>query len=728
MSPSILRTVSVIMLVTCALATGVPGAEIPGRTSLEREILGLLREGRKTEALPLCRDYVDRFPGDAYMLYNLACLENGAGDEEAAAEAFGRALAAGFEDFDHALTDPDLAGVAAVKALIADESARLAGLAARRGTLLVYGEWTPDLVLADRAALPGAEPGEFSDPVLRLGWQPTGLDIELEAGPDWALLGTDDSLAPANGGPGLFVSLAIPDRSRPFSSTNHFLFSFGAEKGSALGAMFIVEQRRWQRIAELDPKIRIDEAGRYHLKALVPWQAIMPFHPLVDAPLGINAGLTLGAAGPPVLACLLQAQDLLDPTAAARRFVPVDVAAETVPDETFLGRVSDSISGDLPLAVDLVAVAPAAGPATLTLDFLDGFGQSVMPTGALNERVDLVRGPNRFTRQADFRALETGTYMLKAEIAFASGATAVWSTAILHLADGWEGRFASRIDLLTANEAPTARFYLDTVIDAVDNHPVRRNPKAIGRTLTDLVTLLDGAETTGTILPDKGVFLMVYPGPDGGPRLASLYLPPARDLAVRLNPVLVLNPAPGSEGRIAGRIGRNYEHGDLTPTLKGDDETGFPVYVVPRLEALEPGGDPDRLAEAAACLDWALATFGAETAAAVGIDATGGAALELAVARPEALNHVLVFAGQNLDPWPQAPVAFLGEKLAPLRAGPPLTWVDFEAETARAGQAADLLAALRDQGVDLGEVESVRGGLSLTQAADRTVRWAEGIR
>jgi hypothetical protein len=221
---------------------------------------------------------------------------------------------------------------------------------------------------------------------------------------------------------------------------------------------------------------------------------------------------------------------------------------------------------------------------------------------------------------------------------------------------------------------------------------------------------------------------MVYPGPDGGPRLASLYLPAARGLAQRLNPVLVLNPAPGGEGRVAGRIGRNYEHGDLQPTIKGADDLGFPVYVVPRLEALEPGSAPDPVAEAAACLDWALATFGTETAAAVGIDATGGAALKLAAARPAALNHVLVFAGQNLDPWPQASAPFLQEQLAPLRGGPPVTWVDFATETARGGQAADLLAALREVGADPGEVETVRGGLSLTQAADRTVRWAEEIR
>ena len=56
-----------------------------------------------------------------------------------------------------------------------------------------------------------------------------------------------------------------------------------------------------------------------------------------------------------------------------------------------------------------------------------------------------VSGSKPITRsQADFRALETGSYLLRTELAFPSGETAQWSTSILHLAPDWDGRLAAR--------------------------------------------------------------------------------------------------------------------------------------------------------------------------------------------------------------------------------------------------------------------------------------------
>ena len=155
------------------------------------------------------------------------------------------------------------------------------------------------------------------------------------------------------------------------------------------------------------------------------------------------------------------------------------------------------------------------------------------------------------------------------------------------------------------------------------------------------------------------------------------------------------------------------------------DGPGFPVYLVPRLESLTPGARPDPVAESAACMAWALEYFQAESASVVGIDETGAAALALTIEQPEHVNGLLVFAGQNLDPWPQAQPSFIRERLAPLASAPPIAWVDFPTETAVAGQGAAILDALRDLGADLTDVQEVRGGLSLTQAADRTARWAQ---
>ena len=65
---------------------------------------------------------------------------------------------------------------------------------------------------------------------------------------------------------------------------------------------------------------------------------------------------------------------------------------------------------------------------------------------------------------------------------------------------------------------------------------------------------------------------------------------------------------------------------------------------------------------------------------------------------------------------------------ARLAAGPPIAWADFVTETALAGQGQAILEALRELGADFTDFQEVRGGLSLTQAADRAALWAQDLR
>ena len=88
----------------------------------------------------------------------------------------------------------------------------------------------------------------------------------------------------------------------------------------------------------------------------------------------------------------------------------------------------------------------------------------------------------------------------------------------------------------------------------------------------------------------------------------------------------------------------------------------------------------------------------------------------------------MMFAGRNLEPWPQAQPSFIRDQLAPLAAGPPIAWADFVTETGTAGQGRAILEALRELGADIIDVQEIRGGLSLTQAADRTAIWAQDLR
>jgi hypothetical protein len=702
-----------------------------GRTdqeNLARTIVDLLRQERRDEALALCRTYVARYPDDSDMLYNLACLENMTGHPEQALATFSAAVAAGFDDFDLAFSDPDLDSLKFHPGMVDLSLAhqlRLSDLAAARTVNLSWQTPSPPLPLTAGYDQPGN-----TDPTLRLTWTPVGLDLVLAAGASWSGLAAPNILAPWNGGPGLVFTLGISEADRPndYRAANNFLFAFGLEKGAPAGATFLTDQNRWQVIAELQPKIRLDAQGHLEMRTTVPWDAILPYNPLVDERLGVNAALRLTGPDAPTPASLLPDPAAFRPQAASRRVVPLIFGIESIGEEIFVGKVSHSLSDSLPVTLDLAAVSTATGTGQLTLDFLEGPGQSLLPEGQVAEAVELTKGPNRLTRQADFSALDTGAYVIQAALSFPSGRTLSWGTTVLQLAPGWQEDYRRRIDHLEPQEKPTALYHLDTIIAAVAAHHPRRGPGALVTALGELDKLLDNAAAGGSILPDQGSFLAVYAGPGGDPRLCHLYLPARWRAAAKLNPVLTITPATGMAGALADRMGRNYELGARKPTLKTVDEVGFPVYLVPRLAAAGARGPWDMQTEIEACLDWARQSFSAATVSLVGVSQGAGAVLGLAAGKAGALNALLIYAGKDLEPWPQADLGYIQQELANFPPHLPLTWIDFVDETALAGQGRQILQALEKLGSNIVDTQEVRGPLNFTQVADRTVLWAEDLR
>lgn len=124
------------------------GATEPGdQESAIAHFNALMREDRRAEALPLCRQYALDYPDDPAMLYNLACLENTVGEPERATVAFRAALAAGFSDLDLAAADPDLqSGIrGTIGELITAEQERLAALSGQQGLTLILDTWSAPL-------------------------------------------------------------------------------------------------------------------------------------------------------------------------------------------------------------------------------------------------------------------------------------------------------------------------------------------------------------------------------------------------------------------------------------------------------------------------------------------------------------------------------------------------------------------------------------------------------
>ncbi len=723
-----------LFLAVLILAVPLNAASEPvesDRAELADEIIDLMRQERRDEALPLCRTYTDRFPDDPVMLYNLACLENMTGHAEEAVDAFTRAVAAGFDDFSMAFSDPDLASLKNHPHMVdlsIKHQVRLGRLAAALAETLSWQEISGPIPLAA-----GHTGTATSPPEIRLTWTPVGLDIELHATGPWADLLGPDNLAPWNGGPGLVFTLGIPDlNNQHYSISNFFLFAFGVEKGNALGAVYLASQERWQALAELVPKVRQDDAENLELRATIPWASILPYNPLVDDQLGFNATVRLTESGDPKMASLLPDPAAFRPRSKRRRIVPLVFQTSSVSEEVFVGMVSNTISGAEPVTFDLVAVSREKGTGRLTIDFLGGPEQSLLPDGQVTETLNLDKGLNWLTRQADFTGLKTGAYVIKTELTFPSGRSLTWGSSVLQLAPDWRQEALVRIDLLDALERPTALYYFESIDQAVAAHSPRRGPGTIAATIDELARLLDNADKEGSIFPDRGSFLAVYPGPAGDTRVCHLYLPSGWKIAAKLNPVLTLTTATDMAGVIAGRMGQNYEQGGRTPTLKAGPDEGFPVFLVPRLGPVanrRPGEAPaDMQAEAEACLIWAQKTFQASTVSVAGVDQGAGTALLLAKNQPDAMKAMIIFAGKSLEPWPQADPDYIKRQLDGFPGKLPVTWLDFIHETEIAGQGPLILDALRELGSNILEVQEVRGGLNFTQVADRTVLWAEDLR
>jgi len=655
-------------------------------------------------------------------LYNAACRASLDGNRPAALSAFRAALAAGFDDLRYARQDPDLAALRedpGFQALLDDRNRDLAALSETHGFGLESGTWSEPRPLT----------GPGGTPTVRLKWVPTGLEIEAVAPGSWPGFGGKEAEAPWAGGSALLVTLAVPDGTSGFESANLYMFAFGNEMGTHLGAVYQEELQRWQPLRELDTRIVNGQDGADHrITVTVPWQSVLPYHPLTDPTLGLNIYLRLGPRGQAVRAQLFPDPRVADATFPVKRFVPVAFNRESEPRESFLGRLDDTLAGPGPLDIHLTALSLDAGPGLLTLDFLDNKNQSVLPAGALTWDVDLTAGLNTFTRSADFTNLHQGPYLMRGRLDLPSGRSATFSRTVLRLNDPWTGGLDARLEVLAEGDRRTVDRQIRTIQAALDTHRPRRNPSPVIKALTDLETMLVTADRTGSVLPPSGPFLFIYPGPDGTDRACSLYLPEGYLDATVLNPVLVMTDFPRGNEPLINRLMRSYEYNRDRDTSQAPSAGDVPIFLVPHLPTA--GGDIRAAAEAeiSAAVAWAAERFGPNGVSLVGVDYAGGPALEAALAAPGRIRHLVIFAGRDLEPYPGANRDFLRGKLDPAPGALPVTWFDFKQESQLSAQPAMLFSIMGELGYNVVEAQTVRGGLNLTQIADRLYLWAEAQR
>ncbi len=696
----------------------------------------LQRAGHVAEALALCRQENTARPGDADMLYNQACLENRSGNAAAAADCLRAALAAGFDDLDFAQTDPDLQGAAkeSVHALLDEHRRRLGELATQRGGRLAVGKPATFALAA-----PGGAGGTAT---LTVTWVATGLDLRLEADDTGSRFLPTTGASPWAGKGGVIV--AVGDLPAGAGLTNDaFVFGFGSDKGAGVGSLFVVETGRWQRVRELQPKFR--GAGTSHLimDASIPWTAISPFHPLIDGALGLDVALLTadGELGPNLAPKKLW----LQPDAAHVPVARLEFDLATAPAGALEGRTPATIINGRAVALNLAATADGDGDGTLTIDFRDGDGKSLLAAGPKEETVTLAKGLNAINRAVDFSQVRRGPCRIEVSLKLPSGLQSNWSTWLLNLGQGWQESYHAAIGKLPADEQPTAQYFLAAVTDGVARHRARRHPGALTTTLGDLNLMLARFKQTGSLLPAEGLAPFVYLGPGGADRLCHLVVPTGRPAGAKLQPIVLVGQDADDGPRLAGRIQRYLEQGpgksageaatvaDTTASKATAETTNraatnpaattpaaWPVFVIAAAEDPATGASP--AAELRACVQWAQQRFSAGPVLLAAQRAAVAPALALTRDRDLRISRLLLFADETLSPWPGATPAELDRRVGPPPPRADLTWVNFAQETALGGQGVALREALGRQGWPVQDIKA-HGGSNFTQIADYTCLW-----
>jgi len=646
------------------------------------------------------------------QLYNEACEAALAGRQAQALQKLSAAVDAGFDDFRFAAEDPDLASVTETRvfqALVTEHDSRLTLLSSELGLDLALDTWTAWQPLGEMAKV-------------RLRWEDRDLAYEISLKETAAQELKGPAQPPWLGGPGVFLTVAVPDGTSAFESANTFHLALGRNKSGGAGALYGGDVLGWQPVQELAPELDSPAgSGDLLLSGKVTWQTILPYHPLADPNLGINLSLRAVDRGPVI-------SWLDDPAAFStvrepHRYVPLRFQTGTFRQEALIGRPESSLVAGGTLALDLVVHSGSVGPGVLRIDFLDAQQRSVLARGPVPVAVDLQEGRNIIARQADFSALNRGPYLLKVDAEMPAGTHLTWSGLVLNLGAGWRADFEARIAALPEMQQTTGRYYLTAVDEAVRTLPSRRHPGSLTTTLLELETFLGAAEAHGSILPESGIFRVAWPAAQG-PELVTLFLPEGYRKAAGLRPVVISTDTPGIEVRMADRMQRFYRFGKQPGPDEPSAREAFPVYLLP---PAEPGRDlAAKASELQGLLDWTARFFAAPEVLAAGMNGGADPLLELVSHGRLAVDGAMILAGARLEPWP-------GEDEAALRAhlrqedaqAPPLWWLNFYQETELGGQAKLLLSVLRENGYNPLSVEEVKGGLSLTQAADRLVLWAE---
>lgn len=676
--------------------------------ALRRTLQNQLLAGRYADALDTARRCSEAVPGNAAVWYNLAGLESQFGSAVASVAAFEHAVTLGFDDFRHAAADTDLGHVRTTTTFERLRVAWADGLAVRRrerALTLPAATWSDSIDLPDRI-------GGLTAPqaTLRLRADADGLEVDV-------LLG-DAELPPIApwqpGGAGIFAAVVLPSDPATGEGDVAFDFGFGWQNHLPAGAVRIGE--RWQLLAELSPKMRLDhDTNRLRLTCRIPWNACGTLHPLIDRPLGINVVYVRPGTDGVESAAWIGDPGLGRAQRAWRRSIPVTVTWRRQTQPVVIARLADRVdTGDTATLAPLAAVVQTAAPAEVHLVVRDRHGTMIHDSrhglaGTAGLRQDTVR-----------IALPTaaGSARIGASIGVGGRrALASWETTVAVVPADWRQRTTNRIVAAPSEEQPSLQLRFDAILATLANRQPREDAAALAATVDELEELLARIDKHGTSMPAGGPFLAVSPGSDLVPPIrCDLALPRGWRPGQPVRVVAVLARAPGAERRAVERapvlLAERAEPGDA-PAI---------VLAVPHLSI---NHDPARArATVEHVVSWLREFLRCDTVHLVGVDLLAATVLEVAASNPQDLAGILMVTGVNFVPYPHSTATDLAARFATIPRGLPAGWIWFPDEQRPGDQAAILRQVLMTHGLDLRPDSPVPGGLGFDQAWTRALAWA----
>jgi hypothetical protein len=600
------------------------------------KLLGAQLEAKHMDAArDSLRTYLQRYPGDATMRYNLACLVALEGDVDAAKETLWRALEDGYRDLSHLSEDPDLAILHKEPELVqhlATLQADLIELMQSRAISLTEGMWsepqplTPDPSLPVRVSSGGG---------LRVKYDIDDLVFSLQP--------ADDSARQ------VLITVAWPQNFAMFETPHWSEFSAEIREGAPVrlrsrDGQFLDDiaaiADRWQE------PVSFVTRDNDSWQITIPWSSLAPNRPPVELLVGLNVTVRHTDQVPPGRSAWIRDVFAGSQARDRRTYVPVSLDPGEDPALGIAGRfdryvvVGDTVSAELgiqgtsegELEIDVVATSD---------------GETWRATQTAYADPDL----SFATVVADLSGLPHGWFDLAVTVRNGPGRPFSWQDRGYRLSPDWFVERNEQLHQLPANEQSIVQYPLFSVLRGQQQVTTRSDPSPIAA-MADLTDeFLARWERTGTVLPSEasicdGAFLLnadaLHP--------CSMVLPDAasrQDAEV----VVVLTDAPAYGQAVATRL-----HERRT----SDDERIYILVSAPAMSA-SPGFGPGVVMRAH---DWLTKLFAPASVRVVAHGSAAESALRSANRNPAAWSALMLLVADDFEPWALSSPARVAQMMA----------------------------------------------------------------